>query len=45
MDQTLATTPLSEAGSPGFRRMVAIHIGATLGFFALAYVSIDFARN
>ena len=45
MDQTLATPQLSEAGSPRVTRMVAIHIGAALGFFALAYVSIDFARN
>ncbi|WP_435199085.1 ATP-binding protein [Qipengyuania sp. 902] len=45
MDQTLATSSLSEAVSPGLRRMVAIHTGAALAFFALAYVSIDFARN
>ncbi len=45
MDRTLANLSLSEAESSRFGRMVAIHIGAAMAFFALAYVSIDFARN
>lgn len=45
MDRTLVTHLLSEAEPSRFGRMVAIHIGAALGFFALAYLSIDFTRS
>ena len=45
MDRTLTLPSKAEGPSASLARVAALHVTAALAFFALAYVSIDFARS